>query len=386
MDVAGELVPIVWQGRRSHAFVPALLSERDLPLSPATVRHLATAAAQVDVGAASMPADYEPLARLLLRAEGVASSYLEGLAAPLADVVLAESSHPSPSTTAAWIAANLAVVGDAIAAADTPLSLELLCTWHERLTEGSPLPRRLVGRLRTEQGWIGGSSPFDAALVTPPPDRLDELLDDLCSYANRTDVDPICHAAVAHAQFELIHPFGDGNGRIGRVLVTWMLTRRLALVTPPPVSIRIAADRDGYLSGLTLFRLGQHEPWVRWFADVVTGAGRAQQQLVRQVDELQATWRERLAAGKAPRSDAVAWQVLELLPRHLVLDASLVAGALSRSTRSGRDGLQQLAAADILTEHVPATRFGAGRPSRRFVAPELLDLVGSARTSAGGRS
>ena len=83
---------------------------------------------------------------------------------------------------------------------------------------GSPTPERYVGRIRDEQGWIGGTNPFDAHLVTPPADRLGALLDDLLAWVNRDDVDPIAQAAIAHAQFEIIHPFADGNGRIGRVL------------------------------------------------------------------------------------------------------------------------------------------------------------------------
>ena len=108
-------------------------------------------------------------------------------------------------------------------------------------------------------------------------------------------------AAIAHAQFEIIHPFADGNGRVGRVLVAWILVRRLSLVTPPPVSARIAADVGGYGSGLVLFRMGDHNVWVRWFADAVSGAGRAQQELVASVERLQREWRERLGGPRAGR-------------------------------------------------------------------------------------
>ncbi|MGH9069415.1 MAG: Fic family protein [Acidimicrobiales bacterium] len=98
----------------------------------------------------------------------------------------------------------------------------VLCQWHRTLMTGSPTPERYVGTIRDQQGWIGGTSPFDAHLVTPPPDELPALLADLVDYANRSDVDPIAQAAVAHAQFEIIHPFADGNGRVGRLLVAWV--------------------------------------------------------------------------------------------------------------------------------------------------------------------
>lgn len=375
--VAGAEVPVVWQGRRVRAFVPELLSERDLALSPGALAATAAASAQVALGAASMPEDHKPLARLLLRAEGVASSYLEGLTAPLPDVVLAEAGG-QPGTTAGWVAANSAALGAAVADAhERALDVDLMCAWHALLMAGSPLLGRHVGAVRREQGWIGGTSPLDAALVTPPPDHLPALLADLCDYANRDDVDPIAQAAVVHAQFEVCHPFADGNGRVGRVLVSWLLTRRLALVTPPPVSIRMAAERDGYLSGLTLFRVGNHDTWVRWFAGVVTGAGRRQQDLVREVAQLRVQWRERLAAlpGRTLRRDALAWRVLDLLPAHLVLTSGLVAAELGTTARSATAALRELTAAGILAPHVPGGPRPPGRPAVLHVAPELLAVA-----------
>src|ERR1700732_1289251 len=112
---------------------------------------------------------------------------------------------------------------------------------------------------------------------------------------SREDVDPVSQAAIARAQFEIIHPFADGNGRVGRVLIAWLLVRGLSLLTPPPVSTRIAADVGGYGSGLVLFRKGDHNTWVRWFADAVSGAGRVQQDLVASVERLQREWHDRLA-------------------------------------------------------------------------------------------
>ncbi len=341
-EVAGTEVPIVWRGRRARAFVPQLLAARALELSAPTVARTATAAAEIGVGAAALAHGYEALARLLLRTEGIASSFIEGVAAPTADVALAEAAPGADLGDATWVAANLAAVTQAIADHDRPLSVELLCEWHATLMAGSPMPRRHVGVIRREQGWIGGTSPLDAALVTPPPDRLDELLRDLTAYANRDDLDPVAQTAIAHAQFEIIHPFADGNGRIGRVLISWLLVGRLALVTAPPVSVRLAAERSSYLAGLTLFRLGFHDRWIQWFADAVTGAGRAQVALVDAVTELETRWREQLAAprdGHALRRDALAWRVLDLLPRHLVLTASLVANELDRTTRGGERGV-----------------------------------------------
>jgi Fic family protein len=365
-----------------RAFVPTRLAERDLTLDAVTVARVARAQAAVEHGAETMPDDFAALARLLLRAEGVASSFIEGVTAPVVDVVLAEARDQSEPSAAAWVAANLAAIDEAIGEAHTgALTVDGLCRWHRTLMTGSPTPAGHVGAIRTEQGWIGGTSPLDAHLVTPPPDELPGLLDDLVAYANRDDVDPVAQAAVAHAQFEIIHPFADGNGRVGRVLVAWTLVRHLSLVTAPPVSTRIAGDVGGYGSALVLFRLGDHNAWVRWFADAVSGAGRAQQELAAAVEQLQRAWRERLAAPregtKRLRSNAAAWRVLDLLPRHLVLTGPIVASELELPLKTANAALRALVEAGVLVERGTVMPTGLGRPSRLYTSSELLGLTGS---------
>ena len=370
--VAGRQVPIVWHGRRTDAWVPDRLSDRDLVLSEATARRTEQAAAAVRRSSDELPARWEPLARLLLRAEGIASSFIEGVRAPLPDVAAAEL-DPTVGETAAWVADNLAAVTATICEAhDAALSVESLHRWHRTLmARSSHLPAELVGAFRQAQGWIGGTTPLDAALVTAPPDHLDDLVDDLVSFANRDDIDPVTQAAAVHAQFEVIHPYGGGNGRVGRLLVGWVLTRRLHLVSPPPVSVRISADRGGYLSGLTLFRLGDLDPWVSWFAHVVHDAASATVDLVHAIAELEARWSERLAGVRA---DAAAHRLLTVLSEHPVVGADTAAAALGVSERSCRSALSTLAERGIVQPFRPAGG-GAGRPRHWWVAGELVDLV-----------
>ena len=389
MKPAGVEVPILWRGRRASAFVPARLAERDLTLAAETVARAARAQASVERGAEVIPGDYATLARLLLRAEGVASSFIEGVTAPVVDIVLAEAGDVLAEagdraglSAAAWVAANLAAVTEAVEEAHAgPLTVESLCCWHRTLMTGSPTPSRYVGVIRSEQGWIGGTSPLDAHLVTPPPEYLPDLLDDLVVYVNSTDVDPVTQAAVAHAQFEVIHPFADGNGRVGRILIAWVLVRRLSLATSPPVSTCIAADVGGYSSGLVLFRLDEHDRWVQWFADTVSGAGRAQQELVTAVQTLRREWEERLSApregARRLRSNAAAWRALELLPRHLVLTAPVVAAELGIPLKSASAALHDLVGAGVLVEQGTVQPVGPGRPRRLYTSPELLGLAGS---------
>lgn len=372
-------MPIIWNGRRTRAFVPELLSERDLALSRATVARTAVAASEVGHAAGRLTVDYEPLARLLLRAEGLASSFIEGVIAPVVDVVVAERDMGGPPGAAAWVAANLAAVSEAVASAQQELSVELLCEWHRILMTGSPVPERHVGRIREEQGWIGGTSPFDAHLVTPPPEDLPELLEDMVSFSNGEEADPIAQAAVAHAQFEVIHPFADGNGRVGRILVAWLLSRRLSLLTPPPISVAVAADVGGYAAGLALFRLGRLDEWVHWFADAVGNGAKAQTALVNGVEELRREWETQLSSrpGHALRSDAAAWRVLDLIPRVLVLTSESVSSALGVTNKAATAALHQLADAGVLLEHGTSARRRRGRPAKLFLSRDLLALVGS---------
>jgi Fic family protein len=381
VELAGSEVEAVWNGRSIRAFVPMLLADRDLSLDAATAGRSATAVAEVAHAAEALDVDYEPLARLLLRSEGVASSYIEGVAAPVVDVVLAEEQlGRRDNAAAAWVAGNLAAVTVAVAEANgrAPMTIKTMCQWQRTLMTGSPTPERYVGVIRNEQGWIGGSSPLDAHLVTPPPGELPELLDDLVAYINRQDVDAVTQAAVAHAQFEVIHPFGDGNGRVGRVLVAWILTRRLALLVPPPVSVAIAADVAGYSSGLALYRFSDHRRWITWFATAVTSGGRAQRSLIASVDQIKHRWREQLAdTARQARSDAAIFDALDLLPRHLVLTSRILSDELGISRKASLATLHRLVVVGILTEHGTVSRATAGQPASLFVSRDLLGLAGS---------
>lgn len=355
---------ITWRGRRIDATVPHLLARQTFELRPTVDTSCKSATSRLVLAAEVVPPDFATLAHLMARNEALASSYIEGIGAPTLDIVL-----PDPSPIARSLNDAIATVQHVRNAADTDVSVEVLCDWHARVMRSTTLPREHHGHLRTEQGWIGGSSPLDAALVTPPADKIPPLVDDLIDFVNRTDLDPILQAAVAHAQFELIHPFADGNGRIGRMLVDWTLARRLRLVAPPSISNVIAGDVGGYLSGLTLFRLGDLDAWVSWFADVVTRASQRQLSLVQAIDELRARWRVRLLA----RSDSCAWPILGLLTQSLVLDARSVAEEFGVSPRAALSGLESLTAAGILEEH--SRPVGKGRPARLFVAPDLLALI-----------
>ena len=368
----GTTVTIMWQGRRVEAFVPATLP-RAVDLPERVVRATERAAASLQRVDDRLGHRFEPLARLLLRAEGVASSYIEGVRAPAELVAVAQLDAEAVDATAAWVADNLAVVDASLARArsGSALTADDLHRWHARLMAHGALPDELVGHYRRVQNWIGGPSPRQAAYVPPPPDHVPRLMGDLVRAANTSKLDPISLAAVVHAQFEAIHPYGDGNGRLGRVLLGWVLARRAGVAVPPPVSVVIARDPGGYLSGLTRWRQGDVAGWVGWVADAVRRSADQVVDVIGQADELRTRW-EALLAGV--RADAAARRVLDMLPQYLVVSAPIVADVLHVSAPTARAGIETLAARGILSP-LDLRPLRPGRPAQWWVAAELVSVV-----------
>lgn len=369
----GSMVTITWQGSRVEAFVPASLP-RALNLPERVVRSTERAVAALARLDDRMTQQFEPLARLLLRAEGVASSYIEGVRAPAELVAVAEIDAGAVDATSAWVADNLAVVDASLAHARSGEALTAgdLHRWHARLMAHGALPDELVGRYRRVQNWIGGASPRLAAYVPPPPEHVGRLMADLVRVTNTARLDPVSLAAVVHAQFEAIHPYGDGNGRLGRVLIGWVLARRCGVAVPPPVSVVVARDTGGYLSGLTLWRQGDIAGWVAWVADAVTRSAEQVSDLVASAEELRGRWDAQLAGV---RSDAAARRLVELIPQRLVVTAPMIAGLLGVSGPTARAAVEVLAARGIL-QPLALRPVRPGRPAQWWMAGELVSVVG----------
>jgi Fic family protein len=209
--------------------------------------------------------------------------------------------------------------------------------------------------------------------VPPPPEAIDELMHDLVAGLNGNEPDPVTQAALAHAQFETIHPYGDGNGRIGRLLVLWVLSRRLEVAVPPPASVLIGRDPGGYLAGLHWFRIGETARWVDWFAHVVEAAADASIAWAGEVDAVMSAWRARI---NDVRADAAAHRLLELLPAHPVISVEALVALAGMKRATARAALQTLEDRKVLVRFAgPVT--GPGRPSHLWVAGELADLVGA---------
>jgi len=375
------------QGCDYDAYLPDPLAGWELALPADLVADLSDAEAAIrrlNVTGTSH-VSLEGLARFLLRAESVASSKIEGLeAGPRrlldAEVVLAQGGVAA-DRIAVEVLANVAAMEAAVelgSSTDT-ITLDDLLGIHRILMERSATPGIGGGVVRTVQNWIGGSSynPCSAAFVPPPPDTLDSLLDDLLAYVNGDDHPALVQAAVAHAQFETIHPFADGNGRTGRALIHVILRRRgLAPRFVPPISLVLATWASDYIAGLTACRhVGAPDSpdrsagagsWLRTFATAAHRSCADAESYASKIEALDARWREQL--GRVRVNSAVEL-LLDLLPGVPVITVDSAARLIGRSEMRTGEAVNRLEAAGVLRQR------NVGRQRYRvFEAADVVDL------------
>jgi Fic family protein len=255
------------------------------------------------------------------------------------------------------------------------ISADLLLETHRRLLAGTRLENH-GGRFRGEQNWIGGSSsnPCSAEYIPPPSERVEDLIADLCSFCNDDSLPAVAQAALAHAQFETIHPFADGNGRVGRALIHLVLRRR-GLVTRalPPVSLILATWADEYVAGLTATRyLGPPTSvkaqqslsrWIGLFAAAARRAVADADAFQERIDDLEEAWRQRLGRVRARSATDL---LLRALPGAPLLTVRSAAALIGRSTQATNEAIARLTEAEILSQTT------LGRRNRAFEAPEVI--------------
>lgn len=378
-----ELIDRIWEGGgygarrdrktfRYQAFVPDPVGEADHALAGRAAEAVATATAAI-TGLQHVTAGHnlEAIAGPLLRAEALGSSFIEGLRASNKRVALAAYEPIAADGVARAVLGNVRAMERAIEIGSTqrPLTVDDLIEIHHTLLEGTS-EERYAGIVRTDQNWIGGRglSPADASFIPPPEDEVPRLLDDLVALASRDDLPAVAQAAIVHAQFETIHPFGDGNGRSGRCLIHVVLRRRG--VTPlivPPVSVVLATNARRYIAGLTDFRGGHHDDWIGVFADALTVAAAATTRLTTKIDRLLAELIER--AG-TPRTDSVARRIILGLPAQPVVSAETTAGRYAVTPTASRAALNRLEETGVL---IP-TRVGRRR-NREWISDELFEVL-----------
>jgi Fic family protein len=325
-----------------------------------------------DVGGPSLGA----LARLLLRTESIASSKVEGMQLGVRELARAEAkAEPGEKTnpTAREVLANIDAMTVAVdeAATRSKFKSSHIVAIHRRLLERGE-NKRIAGVLRNTQNWIGGNdyNPCGADFVPPPPEHVSTLLDDLCAAINDDRLSPIVQAGLVHAQFETIHPFDDGNGRTGRALIHVVLRRRgLAPRYVPPVSLALAASKERYVAGLTDFRMDDVSRWIDYFASASTTASHQARAYLAAATGLCEEWRAKLQDNDPPRKGAAAWALIDVLPAHPILTATMATAATGRAKAAVYDAISQLEKAEILKPLSKTQRNQSWEPVG------LLDLI-----------
>ncbi|MEI6363764.1 MAG: Fic family protein [Actinomycetes bacterium] len=359
-----------------ESFIPDELSAFDEPFSADLVGVVSDAETAVHrLNARARPA-LAPLARLLLRTESIASSKVEGMQVDARDLARAEArleTGGKAGSTAGEILANIDAMELAIdhATGSSAVTVPDLVSIHAALMATAP-NARVAGVVRTEQNWIGGNNynPCGASFVGPPPEEVPRLLEDLCAAINDDVLPPVIQAGLVHAQFEVIHPFLDGNGRTGRALIHIVLRRReLTPMYVPPISVVLAGDKATYIAGLDAYARGDVDAWLTTFAAATAqSAGLAASYLTR-VETLQDQWRTRLRTAANPRADSVAWALIDVMPAHPMISVPVAVAATGRTKAVVNEALLQLEAAGVVT------RASQGQRNRTWEATGLLDLL-----------
>ena len=339
------------------------------------------AAAEADAVAAVSRFDSDaasallPFTPLLLRSESSASSRIEQLTVSARRLMEAELFETGRGNAALVVANTRAMT--AAASIRPPLSLDSLLSMHRALLESSAPDD--AGALRREPVWIGGSelSPAGALFVPPRHERVPEALEDLFAFTRRTDLPPLTRAAIAHAHFETIHPFVDGNGRTGRALIHVLLSwAGLTPHAPLPLSAVLLADVDSYFRSLDAYRCGEPLVIVELFIEAAARAAALGRSAGRRIGRTVETMLER-SPGRAGTPDRA---IIELLARRPVLDAGSAATAVGVSEAAARRSLERLEAAGLLRGYL------IGPHRRAWRSPEILDLMDDVASALGRRA
>jgi Fic family protein len=386
----GRYIERVWEGNpsgstraertscRYRAYAPDPLTSADIALPASVAADLNDVEQQVRQLNGQQPglANLEPLARFLLRAEAIASSNIEGLVLNVRRLARSEAAEreglPVTDATARAVLGNIRALDESLTLASnptTPVTLDDLLTIHRALLTGTR-DEAWAGVVRDEQNWIGGLNPCSAAFVPPPPEELASLLADLLQYISGDEHPALLQAALAHSQFETIHPFADGNGRVGRALIQLVLRRRdVATRVLPPVSLVLATQADQYVQALDGTRsdgsgVAGKLAWVELFLSATGRACRDAGMFAAELVDLEAASRAKLGRVRANSATDLLLTALPSLP---VFSVTTAAAHVGRTFQATSDAVERLRQADVVRQVT------LGRRNRAFEAVGLFE-------------
>jgi Fic family protein len=361
------------QGPYRAAILPEIAT-RHPNLRPAVLAEAEDASHEIARFDADMGGEIAPFRSVLLRSESAASSRIENLTASARAIAEAEIGA-ADRHNAVEIVANSRAMEAAVALADRLDADAILAMHHALLEEIDPA---IAGRWRAEQVWIGGTAigPHEASFVPPHHTRVPAAIDDLVKFMRRDDVPVLVQAAIAHAQFETIHPFPDGNGRTGRALLHSMLrSKGLTRNVTVPVSAGLLTDTGAYFDALDTYRLGDPSAMVGRLAEASFAAIANGRTLVIELREIRERWTSRISA----RRDSAVWHVADLLLRRPVVNSRLLTRELGLAPSNVYRYIEPLVDAGVLRE------FTDRRRDRAWRSTEVLGALDAFAARAGRR-
>jgi len=378
---SGKYVTTSTTGERVKAFVPYPLPPKSpaLKISDTTGKLLTTASenlARLNIAGDMVPS-LDWFIYAFVRKEAVLSSQIEGTQATLVDLLRYEAEKPAKNATSPdvievcnYLSALTFARSEFGKKRGLPLSMRLLNEAHKRLLKGVRGRSKGPGDVRQSQNWIGGTRPGTAAYVPPPSHHLPDLLSDLEKYIHKDNgPPPLIRAGLIHAQFETIHPYLDGNGRIGRLLVT-LLLEHWGLLSSPLLylSVFLKRHRDEYYRRLNLVRTeGDFEAWIDYFLEGVAVTAEEATTTAQQLFTLVNTDRERLLKIKTATVPSI--RVFEMLPQKPMITIGNITRALNVTKPTAAKVVDVLTRARILVEHSGKKR------DRVFAYAAYLDIL-----------
>lgn len=310
------------------------------------------------------------LNHLQLRTESVDSSKIENVDASLADygrALLGVGANSSAMSMASATAALTRMIADADRT--RKIRSEAVLEAHHDLMARNPTEAHRAGTYRTSQNWVGGSdySPRGALHVPPPPDTVPDYLEDLFRFCNRDDLAPLAQAAIAHAQFESIHPFIDGNGRIGRTLIHAILRRRrVTKHLTVPIASALVAHRDRYFAALNDYRAGNAHTIVAMMASAASIATSESWKTATTILAIRESWQERSGID---RPGTAPYRMLDLLTEEPIVNIDLITERLGLDEPAAKDLIKDLMAVKVLTKAPKSRRAPV------WLAKDVLDEI-----------
>lgn len=349
-----------WDGEEVRAFVPAPLPPTNPPLGLDDPARRALSDAMAALGRLGVAADMVPSADWFLygfvRKEALITSQIEGTQATLHDVLAFEAGEQARRPDDVREVCNYV---DALTYArrelarskGLPLATRLLCEAHKRLMKGARGSKKQAGQIRRSQNWIGGSRPGNARFVPSPPEAVPQALSALEKWIHTSDpLPPLVRAGLAHVQFETIHPFLDGNGRIGRLLIA-LLMEHWGLLKAPLlyVSVAFKRHRREYYERLDDVRVdGDWEGWTRFFLTCVSEAADDAVASAQKLFTVTSADRRKVAARA--KTTVAAIRLMDLLPSNPIVTLPLALKLLDVSKPTAVRAIAFLQEADILRE------------------------------------